>query len=103
MRAKLIDEKFTKDSDPIKDLKIGYKNYYDYAEKVLKKYNLNPEDFTLFLYDVYRNFPVDGVLDQMFEILEHTPLEYQVDYISSNLYHFMVEEGVDENEAIKEV
>jgi len=95
MRAKFINEKFTAESDPIKDLNIGYKNYYDYATKKLKQYDVNVDNFITFLYDFYRDTRPNDLIEELLDILEHTPIEFQIEYIDNLLYRFLEDRGLN--------
>jgi len=79
MRAKLIYEKFTEKSDPVKDMNIGFKDHFDYVEKRLKEHNLSPDKYWLWWLEMMEgdNRPQD-LLELMLEILKNTPIEYQL-------------------------
>lgn len=74
-----INEVFTKDSDPIKDMNIGYKDYEDYVEKKLAETGDDPKDFWDWHNDLIIDMSPQDLLEFTMAILKHTPIEYQIE------------------------
>ena len=79
MRAKLINEKFVEDSDPIKDMDIGW-NLDKYIEKKEKQLEYEPGSFHKeFEHKIWKN-PRETLETIMF-MLSKMPIEYQREFI----------------------
>jgi hypothetical protein len=86
MRAKFIYEKFEAESDPVKDMNIGIKDYDDYIEKTLTKRGDDPNIFWDWFYgDVLEINSPEDLVELVIEVLSHTPLDYQIQWADSAL------------------
>jgi uncharacterized short protein YbdD (DUF466 family) len=86
MRAKFIYEKFKKESDPIKDMNVGIKDYEDYIQKILKNEGYDVDEYWEWFNDTIldMNRPSD-LLEMLMEVMKHTPLEYQIEWAHDSL------------------
>lgn len=98
MRAKLINEKFVKNSDPIRDMKIGIKCWEDYVEKQLDKNGLDIQDFydyrIDFIQQIYSKTDLIEIID---EYLSKTPVKYQISQIKDILADFLEHNDIEED------
>jgi hypothetical protein len=93
MRAKFINEEFKEKSDPIKDMDIGIKNFKDYVSTRFKSNKRNIEKFWYWFKEGYITSKSDEeILEELLEILEHTPLEYQIDWMDAYLDYYIEED-----------
>jgi len=103
MRAKTINESqnFERDQDPKKTMGLGINDYEDYVKmKLREKY---PDDdiedlgtrFWKSFYDGFEDITGYEVAESMMEVLKHTPLKYQIEWIQGDLEMFF--EMKDEN------
>lgn len=94
MRAKFLNEKFVEESDPIKDLKIGIKNYEDYIRYKLKEKGYKEKDFWDTYFSLLSEAAPEDIISTVLDVLMHTPLEYQIDWADRVLQeYFENEEG----------
>lgn len=79
MKAKLVNEKFIEDSDPIKDMGIGW-DLNKYIENKEKQLEYEPGSFhEEFLYEIQNN--PGSTYETIMFMLSKTPIEYQRDFI----------------------
>jgi len=104
MRAKRVNEAqdFERGQDPKKSMGIGINDYEDYVRiQLQKKY---PEEdiqdieirYWEFFYDGFEDEKGYDVAETMMDILKHTPLEYQIEWIKGNLDMFFEMNDEDE-------
>jgi hypothetical protein len=96
MRAKRVNENisFERGNDPKKSMGIGIKDYEDYIKIELhKKYpDKDIQDLEIrfweSFYDGFQEEKGYAVAKTMMDILKHTPLEYQIEWIKGDLEMF---------------
>jgi hypothetical protein len=108
MRAKSVNEKldFERGKDPKKSMGIGISDYHDYVRiKLHEKYPDDDQEdlidrFWEFFYSGYSEERPESVAEFMLSVLEHTPLDYQIEWIQGDLEDF--EEIMNDQENIDE-
>lgn len=79
MKAKFINEKFYKGSDPIKDMGIGW-DIHKYIKRQCKKYNLSEKEF----YDIFNEYVQSdpgSIISILMSLLDNMPISFQQQYI----------------------
>jgi hypothetical protein len=86
MRAKFINEDFKEESDPVKDMNVGIKDYEDYVEKTLKQEGYDSDEYWQWFYDVMidLNRPQD-LIEMIIDVMKYTPLDYQIEWADDSL------------------
>jgi hypothetical protein len=91
-------EKFKEESDPIHDMKIGIKNIDNYVEKRLSAEGLKVDnvdedkDFWTYVYDfIMDKYHEDELVEIILDMLEHTPLKYQLKFIEEYVDNYIEE------------
>ena len=87
MKAKIVNEdiNFEKEQDPKKSMNIGIKDFYGYVDKRCEKEGLNPDDFWNEWFVRMQESSAFDIAESSLTILEHTPLQYQIDWIDEDL------------------
>ena len=86
MRAKFINEDFKQDSDPVKDMNVGLKDYEDYVNKTLKNEGYDKDEYWDWFYDTIIDMNSErDLLEMLMDVMKHTPLEYQIEWAQDSL------------------
>lgn len=88
MKAKKVSESqnFERGKDPKESMGIGINDIHGYVDLRLKEINEDSEDF----WESYLNYlgernDKSELVEIIMGILEHTPLEYQMDFIKEDI------------------
>jgi len=86
MRAKEVNENvnFERGQDPKEAMGIGIKDFYGYVEREFEAAGLvdKEDQFWEEIYDYAREEGGADTMEDLLGVLGHTPLEYQIEYIS---------------------
>jgi hypothetical protein len=89
MRAKLINEEFKEESDPVKDMNIGYNNYKDYLKKELQGKDVDINSLMQWWFrSMAAHNSKEDILRILLEVMEETPIEYQIDWADDVLENY---------------
>ena len=93
MKAKTVNENvnFERGQDPKEAMGIGIKDFYGFVKFEAEKHGLDPDDFWEERYEYARDEKGNDILEELYDVLSHTPLDYQISYIEDNLKYWIEE------------
>ena len=87
MKAKIVNEdiNFEKEQDPKKTMGLGINGYQDYVKLKSKQLGISPQTLFDYIYMEYEETPSYELIDMVYEVLGHTSIEYQIDFIDNEI------------------
>lgn len=82
-------QNFERGQDPKKSLDLGIKNFFDYVRLRIKEAGLDSSDFWEERYDYAREEDGADILDELYNVLLKTPIDYQISYMKDKVDDFI--------------